>query len=90
LALSDEKMMALTAEQENIHQRLNASYHQMLEGGGDGRFFARDANATINASLRRLEGSLGKEDFERFFDWKVGQEIELVDPEAAAFVQYRK
>jgi hypothetical protein len=90
LALSPEKLTALKSEQAAYVEQLNTLYQRMAESDNDGRAFAREANSAANASLHRLEGVLGKDAFEQYFDWPLGQEIELIDPEVAALVQYTK
>jgi hypothetical protein len=63
---------------------------QVRAGSMGNREFADRVNERINETLDRLAKTMGKADFERFFDWPAGEKIVLVNPQISAEVNYRQ
>jgi hypothetical protein len=89
--LATAKQTALQTEHAALQGHVQALANDVMSGRiATGRQFANSVNEEVNKSLRRLAENLGKDDFEKFFEWPAGREIILVNPEIAAEVHYRR
>lgn len=82
------QLEVLRGEQARVQWELRQLRPFALEGPQNGAQFADRANQRINESLKRLAVTMGAEDFERFFEWKAGDPITLVEPSIAGEINY--